>query len=103
MTVDGTSYRAWNGHFKGYEDGEIIEVCKTDNGGKVALSFLVYPEYFMGEPDYADDFYPRALTNFIYYEDGIEMIDDDQTVIAEKHGVKVINIEYDEPIENTFK
>ena len=101
-TLEGTSCRAWNGHFEGYEDGDVIEVLKNDDG-KIVLLFLIYPEYFMGEPDYIDDFYPCVLTNFIYYEDGSEMIDDDQTLIAEKYGVKVINVEYDNPIENTFK
>ena len=101
LTLEGTSYRAWNGHFEGYEDGEAIEVYTTDDG-KIVFSFLIYPEYFMGEPDYTDD-YPTVLTNLIYYEDGNEMIDSDQTAIAEKHGVKVVGVECDDPIENVFK
>ena len=101
-TIDGTRYRAWNGHFDGYDDGAVIEVSETDDGGKIALCFLIYPEYFMGEPDYALDFYPHVLANHIYYEDGIEMIDDDQDLIAEDYGVKIINCEYDTPIENEF-
>ncbi|MBO5883332.1 MAG: hypothetical protein J6Q78_02875 [Clostridia bacterium] len=101
LTLDGTSYRSWNGHFDGYEDGDVIPVLETENG-KVALCFLIYPEYFMGEPDYATDFFPHVLTNYIYYEDGVEMIDDDQEHIAESYGVKIIGCEYDTPIENEF-
>jgi hypothetical protein len=56
----------------------------------------------MGEPDYATDFYPHVLTNYIYYEDGVEFIDDDQELIAESYGVKIIGCEYDTPIENEF-
>jgi hypothetical protein len=56
----------------------------------------------MGEPDYIDDFSPVVLTNYIYYEDGNEMIIDDQELIAEKYGVKVIGCAYSEPIENSF-
>lgn len=102
MSMEGTRNRVWNGHFDGYEDGEVIEVATTKDGGKIALSFLIYPEFFMGEPDYAKDFYPHIITNHIYYEDGIEMIDDDQELIAKDHGVKVISCEYDAPIENSF-
>ena len=54
-TLEGTSYRAWNGHFEGYEDGDIIEVCESDDGSKIHLSFLIYAEYFMGEPEYIDE------------------------------------------------
>ena len=101
LSLDGTRYRDWNGHFDGYEDGALIEVYEIE-GGKVALCFLIYPEYFMGEPDYAIDFYPHVLTNYIYYEDGVEMIDDNQELIAESYGVKIIGCEYDTPIENEF-
>ena len=71
MTLEGTRYRAWNGHFEGYEDGDVIEVSKTDDGSRIVLNFLIYAEYFMGEPDYVD-FYPEAKTERIYFEDGIE-------------------------------
>ena len=101
LSLDGTRYRAWNGHFDGYEDGEVIEVSEIDSG-KIALCFLIYPEYFMGEPDYAIDFYPQVLTNYIYYEDGNEMIINDQELIFEDYGVKVIDCKYSEPIENSF-
>ena len=99
-TLEGTYYRAWNGDFVGYDDGDVIPVLETE-GGKVALCILIYPEYFMGEPDYID-FSPIVLTNYIYYEDGSEMIIDDQELIAEEYGVKVIGCEYSEPIKNTF-
>lgn len=102
-TVEGVSYRAWSGHFVGYADGDVIEVAKTADGGKIALSFLIYPEYFMGEPDYKEDFYPHVLTNHIYYEDGVEMIDDDQELIADEYGVKIVDCKYDTPIENKFE
>lgn len=101
MTAEGTYYRKWNGNFVGYADGDVIPVLETE-GGKVALCILIYPEYFMGEPDYIDDFSPVVLTNYIYYEDGSEMIIDDQELIAEEYGVKVIGCEYSKPIENGF-
>ena len=99
-TLEGTCYRAWNGNFVGYDDGDVIPVLETE-GGKVALCVLIYPEYFMGEPDY-DDFSPVVLTNYIYYEEGNEMIIDDQELIAAEYGVKIIGCEYSEPIKNSF-
>ena len=101
MTLEGTYYREWNGNFVGYKDGDVIPVLETADGGKVALCVLIYPEYFMGEPDY-DNFSPIVLTNYIYYEDGNEMIIDDQELISKDYGVKVIGCKYSEPIVNSF-
>ena len=101
MSPEGTYYRAWNGHFEGYEDGDVIEISKTDDKSRIVLSFLIYAEYFMGEPDFVD-FYPQAKTERIYFEDGIEMIDYDEEFITEEYGVRIISINYEEPIKNTF-
>ena len=103
-TLEGNAYRAWEGHFAGYNDGDVIDVIDTEDGGKVYLCFHIYAEYFMGEPDYIDDFDPSVAVERLYYdENGDEMIDYDQDEIAENYGVRVIGIEYDEPIQNTFK
>ena len=101
MTPEGTRYRAWNGYFEGYADGDVIEVSKTDDGSRIVLSFLIYAEYFMGEPE-STDFYPEARTERIYFEDGVEMIDYDEERITEDYGVRILGINYDEPIKNTF-
>ena len=101
MSPEGTRYRAWNGHFEGYGDGDVIEVSKNDDGSSIVFNFLIYAEYFMGEPDYVD-FYPEAKTERIYFEDGIEMIDYDEELITEEYGVRIISINYEEPIKNTF-
>ena len=101
MTLEGTRYRAWNGHFEGYEDGEVISILEADDGSRIVLNFLIYAEYFMGEPE-STDFYPEARTERIYFEDGIEMIDYDEELITEDYGVRIIGIDYDDPIKNTF-
>ncbi len=101
-TMEGVSYRAWNGHFEGYGDGDVIEISQTEDGAKIALCILIYPEYFMGEPDFGH-FAPFTLINVISYEDGVEMIEDDQELIAEEYGVRAIDIKFDEPIQNSFK
>ena len=38
----------------------------------------------------------------IYFEDGVEMIDYDEELIAKDFGVRIISIDYDEPIKNSF-
>ena len=102
MTLEGTRYRAWNGHFEGYEDGEVIDILEANDGSRIVLNFLIYAEYFMGEPE-SIDFYPEARTERIYFEDGIEMIDYDEELITEEYGVRIISINYEEPIKNTFE
>ena len=103
-TLEGEVYRSWSGHFKGYDEGDVIDVIDTEDGGKVYLCFHIYAEYFMGEPDYIDNFAPWVAVERLYYdENGDEMIDYDQDEIAENYGVRVIGIEYDEPIQNIFK
>ena len=101
MTPEGTRYRAWNGHFEGFADGDVIELSKTDDGSSIVLNISIYAEYFMGEPE-STDFYPEARAERIYFEDGIEMIDYDEELIAKDFGVRIIGIDYDEPIKNIF-
>lgn len=88
----------WKESFEGdIKDGGVIPICHTDDGGEIFISLLLYPEYFMGNPEYAD--YTPTIRAKLFYDD--EQIDD-ANVIAE-YGVKLINYEYDEPIENSFK
>ena len=101
-TLEGNRCRTWTGHFEGYEEGDAIEVYKTEDGDKIQLCFLIYAEYFMGEPDYVEYFYPDVLVERVYFEDGVEMIDSNQELLAEEYGARVISVEYDEPIENSF-
>ena len=101
-TIEGTRYRAWHGHFEGYEEGEVIEICKAADGSRIVLNFLIYAEYFMGEPEYAGDFDPRVLAERIYFEDDVEMISSDQELIAADYGVRILGVDYDTPIKNTF-
>ena len=79
----------------------MIDIFEADDGSRIVLNFLIYAEYFMGKPE-STDFYPKARTERIYFEAGIEMIDYDEELITEDYGVKIISINYDEPIKNTF-
>ena len=88
----------WKESYEGdIQDDGIIPICKTDDGGEILISFLLYPEYFMGDPEYAD-YTPRIRAELWYADEQT----DDVERIAE-HGVKLIGYEYDEPIENLYK
>jgi hypothetical protein len=88
----------WKESFEGdIKEGRVIPICNTEDGGEIVISLLLYPEYFMGDPAYAD--YTPLIRAELWYPD--EQIDDAE-VIAE-YGVKLISYKYDEPIENTFK
>ena len=89
---------SWEESFEGDlgEEG-IVRVCNTDDGGEIFISFLMYPEYFMGDPEYADK-KPLIRAELFYSDYQI----DDVEIIAE-YGVRLISCEYDEPIENTYK
>ena len=96
--VNEAPFVSWKENFEGdIQDGGIIPICNTDDGGKIVISLLMYPEYFMGDPEGADR--TPIIRVELWYPD--EQIDDVER-IAEL-GVRLINYEYDDPIENTFK
>ena len=88
----------WKESFEGdIKDGGVLPICNTDDGGEIFISFLLYPEYFMGDPNYAE--YTPTVRAELFYDD--EQIDD-ADVIAE-YGVKLLDYKCDEPIENSYK
>ena len=88
----------WKESFEGdIEDGGVIMIGNTDDGGEIIISLLMYPEYFMGDPEHADRT-PLVRAEILYPDDQI----DDEESIAE-YGVKLIGYEYDEPIENIYE
>lgn len=87
----------WKESFEGdIKDGGIIPICNTEDGGEIFIGLLLYPEYFMGDPNYAEC--TPIVRAEIFYDD---FQTDDADLIAE-YGVKLIGFEYDEPIKNTF-
>ena len=88
----------WKESFEGdIKDGGVLPICNTDDGGEIFISLLLYPEYFMGDPNYAE--YTPLVRAELFYDD--EQIDD-ADVIAE-YGVKLIDYKCDDPIENSYK
>ena len=75
MTLEGISYREWKGTFNGGLTDDSIKICDTADGGEIVLAFLIYPEYFMGEPDYKE-FEPSYDLAVYYYDENGYIIDD---------------------------
>ena len=102
FTLEGTNYVAWEESFEGEINDDVTMLGYTEDGGEIFISLLMYPEYFMGEPAYAE-FTPTASLELFYYEDGTvsESYNDPATLAS--YGVKLISFEYDEPIKNTYK
>lgn len=97
-TLEGHPYVKWNESFEGdIKDGGVLPICNTDDGGEIFIGLLMYPEYFMGDPNYAEHT-PLVRAELFYEDDQI----DDPEIIAE-YGVRLIGYEFDEPIENSFK
>ena len=96
--INADPYANWKESYEGdIQDGGIIPICNTDDGGEIFISLLLYPEYFMGDPEHAES--TPIVRAEIFYDD--RQIDD-ADVIAE-YGVKLIDCKYDKPIENTYK
>ena len=96
--INADPYANWKESYEGdIQDGGIIPICNTDDGGEIFISLLMYPEYFMGDPEHADA--TPLIRAELFYED---YQTDDVDVIA-GYGVKLIDCKYDKPIENTFK
>ena len=96
--INADTYANWTESYEGdIQDDGIIPICNTDDGGEIFISLLMYPEYFMGDPEYAD--YTPRIRAELWYTD--EQTDDIERIA--EHGVKLISYEYDEPIENSYK
>ena len=103
FTLEGGDFtREWEGSVEGVENLHdtfyaTVRVGETNDGGEIFISLLMYPEYFMGDPEHAES--TPIVRAEIFYDD--RQIDD-ADVIAE-YGVKLIDCKYDKPIENTYK
>lgn len=96
--INADPYANWKESYEGdIQDDGIIPICNTDDGGEIFISLLMYPEYFMGDPEHAES--TPIVRAEIFYDD--RQIDD-ADVIAE-YGVKLIDCKYDKPIENKYK
>ena len=96
-----TTGRCYDGEIVGKEDKDSASyVLSKINDKAIILYTNFYADYLMGDPEY-DYFSDEAFKpSIVYYGVNGEAYEDEQTLLA--HGVKLIDWEYPEPIENTF-
>lgn len=109
FTIEGADFtRDWEGHIEGIEHAEEIYnsavlICKTDDGGEIFLDFDLSAAHMMGEPHLADAVIEPSFFHEYSNEDHTSaMSGADVDEIEELYGLKIIDYEYDEPIENSF-
>ena len=100
-SLDGGYHRDWSGYVRGNEE-EVVEIGTTEEGGKIALIFAFYPEYFMGDYVIGVHEPPAPYISITLVDDeGMTIIHQPDEVEA-ICGAKIISYEYPSPIENSF-
>jgi hypothetical protein len=103
-TLEGHPYVDWETHLEGdITDEGTVPICTTEDGGEIVIALLLYPEFFMGDPQYADHTPLVDLSIFYYEENGTVRDSSDDAELIAGHGVRLIGCEYDPPIPNSFK
>ena len=109
FTLEGADFiRAWEGHIEGIEHaGEIynsaVFICKTDDGGELFLEFALVASHMMGEPHLADMVIEPCFFHVYSNEDHTySMSGASAEEIEELFGYKIVDYQYDSPIENSF-
>ena len=109
FSVEGGDFtRNWEGKIEGIEHaGEIynfaVLIYETDDGGEIFLDFSLTAAHMMGEPYLADAVIEPCL--FLEYsnEDRTSSyIGGGPEEIEELYGLKIVEYQYDDPIQNTF-
>ena len=99
--LDGGSHRDWKGYIRdGGEDSIVIGIA--EDGGKIELSYMLYPEYFMGDPETGGKEIPAPMITVMIVDGEGMIIYNEADIIEERYGARIVSYEYAEPIENTF-
>ena len=109
FTREGSNFtRSWEGHIEGIEHAEEIYnsavlICKTDDGGELFLDFSLVASRMMGEPHLADVVIEPCFFHEYSNEDHTSsMSGASAEEIEELFGYKIVDYQYDSPIENSF-
>ena len=109
FTLEGGNFvREWEGHIEGIEHAEEIYnsavlICKTDDGGELFLDFSLVASHMMGEPYLADVVIEPCFFHEYSNEDHTSsMSGASAEEIEELFGYKIVDYQYDSPIENSF-
>ena len=95
-----TKTRIYKGGIGANAEGDIFYILREENGIRIELDTNLYADYLMGDPDY-EYFDESPFAPVIYYYDADEVeYTDEQTLLAQ--GVKLVDWEYPEPIENSL-
>ena len=103
-SLDGGYHRDWDGYVKDSTVEEMIELAKTDDGRELYLVLGLYPDYFVGESTDGlwDDPAPYLMIRSCDEDGGVSFFDD-ADLIEETFGAKIIEYNYPDPIENSFR
>ena len=104
----GRFTRDWEGHVEGIDHADEIYnsavlIRKTDDGGEIYLDFSLSAAHMMGEPYLADAVIEPGFFHVYSNEDHTSSsagVDTEE--IYELYGLKIIDYQYDAPIENSF-
>lgn len=101
--LDGIN-RKWTGYIKGHENSNCY-VLKTIDGVMVKVDLDLNPQFFMSDPHYksninSDEPKPEP---YLYISTSTDDENEYKFNYYEGNDVKIISLEYDAPIENTYK
>ena len=92
--------RFYNGKIAGKEENDTVYVLRDTDEERIVLYTNFYADYLLGEPDCSyfesEPFEPQIM----YYDEEENEYSDENTLL--QHGVKLIDWEYPEPVENTL-
>ena len=99
--LDGGSHRDWKAYVKDGMETQI-EIGATEDGGTIWLNLGLYPEYFMGDPDWISRGAPEPWLSVAITDGEGTSIQNEADVIAEVYGARIVSYEYETPIKNAF-
>ena len=109
FTLEGGDFtRDWEGHIEGIEGADEIYnsavlICTTEDGGEIFLSFGLSAAQMMGEPYLADMVIEPSFFHVYPNEDNTSStFGASAEEIEELFGYKIVDYQYDSPIENSF-
>ena len=108
FTLEGGDFtRSWKGHFEGIELTDeynaAVLIKTTDDGGKIFLDLSLSAAHMMGEPYLADTVIEPSFFLVYSNEDNTSSwFGGDANDVEEKYGLKIVDYQYDPPIENSF-
>ena len=109
FTLEGGNFtRNWDGHIEGIEHAEeeyntAVLIKTTEDGGKIYLDFSLSAAHMMGEPYLADAVIEPTFFLVYSNEDNTSSwFGGDANEIEEIYGLKIVDYQYDAPVENVF-